>query len=611
MNDLRLYLFGLPRIEYQGHPIKIERRKALALVAYLACAEHRQHRDTLANLFWPGLDRDHGRSALRSALLALTTPIAIDWIEADRTTVGLSFGVVWVDVRTFSGELSHRDSHGHSATTICQQCIAHCQQAITLYQTGFMTGFFLSDCADFDNWQALQRESLRREFADMLRTLSGHFAESRDYVQAIKYTQHWLSADPLHEPAHRQLMRLYAASGQRDQALHHYKHFVNLLDAELATPPEDETTSLYELIQSRHAPVLQPTPPAVTMVMSVLPPLPSLVVGRDDALRELKERLGIERSEMRAVTVIQGWPGVGKSSMVALLAHDPDIAARFPDGVLWASLGEEPGLLDQLSTWADALSVPVVGRAGKIADVSAQLTAALRDKRVLLILDDVWQMEHAAPFRVSGQMCAMVITSRLNDVAVALAPTASDLYRLPVLTDQAALTLLHQLAPDAITQYPHEAHELVRDLEGLPLAIHVAGRLLQSESRLGWGVRELLGELRIGASLLRAHAPSDMLGASVASVEAMSTVAALLRRSTDGLDAETRLCFAYLGLFVPKPATFDLEAMAVAWSVADARPTARMLVNRGLLEPVGGGRFQMHSLLVLHARSLMDEGHQR
>jgi hypothetical protein len=82
------------------------------------------------------------------------------------------------------------------------------------------------------------------------------------------------------------------------------------------------------------------------------------------------------------------------------------------------------------------------------------------------------------------------------------------------------------------------------------------------------------------------------------------TIAALLKRSTDLLDAETRRRFAYLGLFVPKPATFDLEAMAIAWEVNDPKPIARALVNRGLLEPVSGGRFQMHALLVLHAQSL-------
>ena len=121
---------------------------------------------------------------------------------------------------------------------------------------------------------------------------------------------------------------------------------------------------------------------------------------------------------------------------------------------------------------------------------------------------------------------------------------------------------------------------------------------------LGWGVRELLSELRMGAGLLQAQIPTDMLGAAR---DTSPTVAALLKRSTALLDSETRRRFAYLGLFVPKPATFDLEAMAVAWDVANPRPIARVLVNRGLLEPISGGRFQMHAVLVLHARSLLEE----
>jgi hypothetical protein len=58
---------------------------------------------------------------------------------------------------------------------------------------------------------------------------------------------------------------------------------------------------------------------------------------------------------------------------------------------------------------------------------------------------------------------------------------------------------------------------------------------------------------------------------------------------------------------VPKPATFDLGPLASAWNVLDPKPFARNLVNRGLLEPISGGRFQMHALLVLHARTLLEE----
>jgi hypothetical protein len=177
-------------------------------------------------------------------------------------------------------------------------------------------------------------------------------------------------------------------------------------------------------------------------------------------------------------------------------------------------------------------------------------------------------------------------------------------YRLSVLSAAHALELLSKLTPETVSGFPDEARELVSDLEGLPLALQVAGRLLHSEARLGWGVRDLLAELRAGARLLSAQPPSEV---AVVGRDTSPTIAALLQRSTAALEVETRQRFALLGLFVPKPATFSLEAMAVAWDVADPRPAVRQLVDRGLLEPISGGRFQLHALLVLHARSLLEE----
>ena len=83
-------------------------------------------------------------------------------------------------------------------------------------------------------------------------------------------------------------------------------------------------------------------------------------------------------------------------------------------------------------------------------------------------------------------------------------------------------------------------------------------------------------------------------------------MAVLLQKSTERLDEHTRDYFAYLGVFAPKPATFDLEAMRAVWQIDDPKPFARILVDRGLLEAVGG-RFQMHALLVMHAKSLLQE----
>ena len=340
------------------------------------------------------------------------------------------------------------------------------------------------------------------------------------------------------------------------------------------------------------------------------PPVPSLIIGRDDALNDLKTRLGVaagnERvSPVQVLTAVRGWPGVGKTTIAAALAYDPDIITAFPDGVLWISLGPTPSLLSDLATWGRALGTDDLLRARTLEEASAQLAALLRNRRMFLIVDDVWEPEHAVPFKVGGYGCATLITTRLSSVAQALAPTADDIYRLSVLTDEKSLELLQALAPVVVEQYPESSLELVHDLEGLPLALQVAGHLLNVEASYGFEVTDLLVELREGAKLLQAQAPADR--ADLAN-ETTPTVAVLLQKSTERLDNLTRDCFAYLGVFAPKPATFDLAAMKACWQMEDPKPIARVLVDRGLLEFVPEiGRYQMHALLVMHAKSLLTE----
>lgn len=604
MSDLRLYLFGTPRIEFQGTSIKIARRKALAMAAYLALAEQPQSRDVVANLLWADLDDERARSALRSTLYALTTSIPIEWIEADRMALELKRDAIWVDVNIFTDLLFQHCSNEHSADTICQECVHLYKQAAALYSSDFLHGFSLPDSLEFDTWQLNQQEWLRWEYAGLQRRLSEYYEAQGDITLAIQHAQQWLSLDTLHEPAHRQLMRLYNANGQRSEAMRQYQQCLDILNIELLTPPEAETTLLYDAIRNETSSSIATINASETAAIGIMPPLPTIVVGRDEALNALKQRLGLG-GEMRGITVIQGWPGVGKSTIVATLAHDPQITHYFPDGILWTSLGENPDLLGEITAWGNALNISDTGQVRKTEDISARITAILREKRVLLIVDDVWHTEDATPFRVGGQSCALVMTSRMNDVANALAPTTTDVYRLSVLSEEAGFELISKLAPETAKKHADETHQLVRDLEGLPLAIHVAGRLLHAEARLGWGVSELLAELREGAKLLDAKPPSDLIGNRE---DVSLTVAALLKRSTNALDSETCLRFALLGLFSPKPATFDLAAMVAAWDVddVDVKVSARKLVDRGLLEPISGGRFQMHALLVLHARSLLE-----
>ena len=334
---------------------------------------------------------------------------------------------------------------------------------------------------------------------------------------------------------------------------------------------------------------------------------PSLVVGRDDDLLALKARLiSTEKHgsiNLQVVTAIRGWPGVGKTTMASVLACDKDIIEKYSDGILWISLGQEPDIHSSLATWGRALGIDDILKEKTVEDASRRLSAVLRNKRMLLIIDDVWVDSHAIPFKIGGTGCAVLITTRANSIAQSLAGTPSNIYRLNVLTEEKSLELLGEIAPEVAKKHPDACRELVQELEGLPLALQVAGHLLNVEAGYGFSIVDLLQELRSGKKILEAKAPIDRMDLAN---EITPTVAVLFQQSTNRLDEFTKDCFAYLGVFAPKPATFDLMAMRSVWQVDDPKPIVRSLVDRGLLEPVQETeRFQMHALLVAHAKSLL------
>ena len=105
----------------------------------------------------------------------------------------------------------------------------------------------MADSPQFDEWQFFQTERLRQAFASHLEKLVGILRDQGDYNAAITYAQRWLKLDPLHEPAHRSLMHLYARTDQQAAALRQYETCRQLLAIELDVTPAPETTVLYSI----------------------------------------------------------------------------------------------------------------------------------------------------------------------------------------------------------------------------------------------------------------------------------------------------------------------------------------------------------------------------
>jgi hypothetical protein len=120
-----------------------------------------------------------------------------------------------------------------------------------------------------------------------------------------------------------------------------------------------------------------------------------------------------QREEPVAITAaLHGAGGYGKTTMATALCHDMRIQDAFHDGILWVTLGENPGNL--VGKVEDLIYMLSHERPGftDIDAAAARLAELLTDRAILLVIDDVWNSVHLEPFLQGGQRCARLLTTR-------------------------------------------------------------------------------------------------------------------------------------------------------------------------------------------------------
>ncbi len=393
MNHPELYLFGAPRLERRGKSVIVDTRKALALIAYLAITRSSHSRDALAVLLWGDYPQARARAALRRTLSVLNRALGGEAIEADRENIGLrSQAKLWLDVQEFSELVAETRKHRHPASETCPRCIAPLTKAVALYHDDFMAGFSLRDSPDFDEWQFFQNESLRRELANVLERLTRYHQTHSEYEPAIGYARRWLALDPLHEPAHRTMILLYAETGRIAAALRQYQECARILQQELGVPPLEETTRLYqEIKEHRLQPaerqtakgMLGPSP----IALDTLPASPSEypLVGRE---REHALLLDTFRAVQKDGhwTVLEGEAGIGKTRLAETLLMETSRAGARSITVRYYRDGANLAYGPIIEGLRAALSQPERARAlerlpGHVVSEAARLLPELNKRR--------------------------------------------------------------------------------------------------------------------------------------------------------------------------------------------------------------------------------------
>jgi predicted ATPase/DNA-binding SARP family transcriptional activator len=476
---LALHLLGPPQLTIDKTSISFNRRKSLALMAYLSMERDQHRRESLSSLLWPDTDQSNAFKNLRQVLWEIQQILGDGWLVADRETVCLDdHADVWLDVREFNSLISQ--SNSQDDITLRRSLLA---DAAHLYRHHFLAGFSLKDAHPFNDWAFAESEGLRNKLANVLRRLSEDYLALGQSREAIPHARRLVSLDPLDESAHRQLMEVYLQAGQHTAALKQYQTCEQILRKELNLDPQPETRELYKKIRKGEimpVPVEESTQPSIPQ--HNLPHQILTFIGRQKEQNEIFTLL----EKKRLVTLV-GAGGIGKTSLS--LQVGKGLQNEYPNGIWFIALDSlsNPELVTQ--TAASIFNI----REGGDRPLLGKLIDSLRAKTTLLIFDNCEHLLNACAELISALLTScpdikVLATSReslgIQGEAVYTMPSLplpeEEIQSMENLTEYASVQLFAERAVLAQPSFQLTGEnirtvvDICRKVDGIPLAIELA-----------------------------------------------------------------------------------------------------------------------------------------
>jgi DNA-binding SARP family transcriptional activator/tetratricopeptide (TPR) repeat protein len=216
----------------------LQQPKRLALLAYLTLASPRRYhrRDSLLAMFWPELDDEHARAALRRSLYYLRTGLGAEVIKGrGEEEVGAAPEELWCDAVAFAEAVRAEKL----------------ERALELYRGDLLEGLHVSGAPAFQDWLDRERSRLRDAAARTAWSLADAAEQSQQNGPASHWGQRAFELTPDDEDVVRRLLRLLDRIGDRSAALRVYENYARRVTLEYDLEPEADTRALIEAIRTR------------------------------------------------------------------------------------------------------------------------------------------------------------------------------------------------------------------------------------------------------------------------------------------------------------------------------------------------------------------------
>lgn len=277
---------------------------------------------------------------------------------------------------------------------------------------------------------------------------------------------------------------------------------------------------------------------------------PSLIVGVDEHFKKL--RMSILQShggDKASHFGLQGRGGAGKTLLAQMLNNDDDIQMKYgKDPVIWMTVGLDAKVSDLYEKLGRCciLDNGVSEKFKLIKNQEEQRTFlknAYAEKKVFLILDDVWEKpkydHHDMLYWVDiprGPGSATLITSRSKSVLCKVQAKVEVVLWLPK-EESWKLFCCHAFESGGalLTTLEELARDVCEECKGLPLALKVIGSAMADKATVAeW--RCALHDLRRSKPIVDSNVDDELFGRLELSYKELK-------------DDATRICFLYFAAF--------------------------------------------------------------
>jgi predicted ATPase/DNA-binding SARP family transcriptional activator/DNA-binding CsgD family transcriptional regulator len=583
---VRLWLLGGFRSSIGARVIGAERwrlAKAATLIKLLALApRHRLHRERVMYILWPDLDAKRATNNLhrtlhfaRGVLENAATDVGMNYLSLHGDLIELCpDGPIWVDVEAFENA---------ARVALMGEEPAAFRVAISLY-----TGELLPENL-YEDWAQERREDLRQLYKTLLVELGALYEERRDYRKGIQTLRSAVAQEPTDEDVHADLMRQYALSGRRLEALRQYERLRRTLSEKLDTCPTGAGWRLYEQIRQGEVPrtssPLSARPSEAAPPNNLPAPLTSFV-GRQEDMLEIQRDLSMTR-----LMTLTGAGGTGKTRLALEVARD--VMGIYPDGVWLVELAplSDPALVSR----AVAAAVGVREQPG--TSLMQSLCVHLASRRMLLVLDNCEHLVDAAARLAKDLLGACPELSILATSRECLNVSGEIIWPVPPLSlpDPEALTVEDLMVAEAVRLFVERARSrlpafdlteenaravasVCLELDGIPLAIEL------STARMGTLAIEQFAQ-RLEAS------PGLLSGGDRTVAPRHQTLRATLDWSYELLSQDEQALFRRLSVFAGGWTLEASEAVGADDSIEEGAvlDLLSQLVNKSMVVVEGDG----------------------